>query len=303
MRRSTVRHTALCVSVLCFAVTLSILGTTSQVEASVPVPPAPWVAAAGAIQFASGINWYVKMSKLALQIVTGGGMDAACDLCDELVTMMLELDDAKDNMDLDGDELCDNICPFKLEKCVNLCEKLMEAIKTSTKFPCEAVGVCQPLDEFGEAPECKYIAGKGCQPHAICAKTRNLPYPKCDLKAGKLKWKRYTKAMTENVGALAGAHEVFCVDEATGVHLLAEYAGYLLIFVVATAKSVYAIETKGGDDDRQWLSFWMIFFLFTTVERFTDVILSKFPLYYECKLVVLIYLILFDGASGLYFYV
>ena len=42
-------------------------------------------------------------------------------------------------------------------------------------------------------------------------------------------------------------------------------------------QSVRAIETPGGDDDRKWLSFWVIFFVFSCVERFTAVLLSRVP--------------------------
>ena len=37
------------------------------------------------------------------------------------------------------------------------------------------------------------------------------------------------------------------------------------------------VETPGGDDDRQWLTFWLIYFAFSGVERFTDVLLSHLP--------------------------
>ena len=39
-----------------------------------------------------------------------------------------------------------------------------------------------------------------------------------------------------------------------------------------------AIETPGGADDRQWLTFWMVFVLFSVAEHFTDVLISRMPL-------------------------
>ena len=51
--------------------------------------------------------------------------------------------------------------------------------------------------------------------------------------------------------------------------------------------TVHALETPGGDDDRQWLTFWIIFGVFTLFERYADVLLSTLPLYYECKFVAL----------------
>ena len=47
----------------------------------------------------------------------------------------------------------------------------------------------------------------------------------------------------------------------------------------------------GGDDDRQWLTFWLIALLLTFTEGFYDLLLSRLPIYYELKLSFLIWLI------------
>jgi hypothetical protein len=52
-----------------------------------------------------------------------------------------------------------------------------------------------------------------------------------------------------------------------------------------------AIESPGGDDDRQWLTFWLIALLLTFTEGFYDLLLSRLPIYYELKLSFLIWLI------------
>ena len=59
---------------------------------------------------------------------------------------------------------------------------------------------------------------------------------------------------------------------------LASSAAILLPFVIGIASSVRAIETPGGADDRQWLTFWMVFVLFSVAEHFTDVLISRMPL-------------------------
>lgn len=74
---------------------------------------------------------------------------------------------------------------------------------------------------------------------------------------------------------------------------------YALAFV-AVCLSIRAVETPGGDDDTQWLSFWIIFFFTTAIERLSDVVLSKMVAYYEIKLVILIYLMFFKGAERMY---
>ena len=266
--------------------------------------------AVGIFQFAGQISFYKKTLRTLWMILTGSGQGVACSFCDEMVTLVLDFEDAKDDAE---DGMCEEICPFKLTKCVEMCTKLVDMLSSSTKFPCEALGFCPTLDEFGEEIECSYDIAKGCLPAEACRLTSRIPFPKCDLRPGLKRWKRYTHMMTENVGALAaavqslprcgepGAHDVFCVNEASGFGVICEYAGYVLVFIVATFQSIRAIETPGGDDDRQWLSFWMIFFVFSCVERFTAVLLSRVPMYYQLKLGALVYLMFFDGASHLYY--
>jgi len=48
-----------------------------------------------------------------------------------------------------------------------------------------------------------------------------------------------------------GAHKLFCINEPTGFGLWAKRLSYM-IGAWAAFKSIEAIETPGGDDDRQW---------------------------------------------------
>ena len=58
--------------------------------------------------------------------------------------------------------------------------------------------------------------------------------------------------------------------------------------------------TGRGDDDRQWLSFWLIYLMLTAFESLTDVLLWWLPIYFEMKFLLLIWLIFFKGADILY---
>ena len=112
--------------------------------------------------------------------------------------------------------------------------------------------------------------------------------------------------LTENVGAVAGAltkrpkcgdpgaHKNFCINEPSGLGLVCKNVSYLL-YLWACAQSVLAIESPGGDDDRQWLSFWIIFLLFTVFESLSDVLLSWLPIYFELKFGFLCWLIFCSG--------
>lgn len=44
-----------------------------------------------------------------------------------------------------------------------------------------------------------------------------------------------------------------------------------------------AIETKEKDDDTKWLTYWVVFAVFTIVEYFSDFIVGWFPVYWLVK--------------------
>eukprot|EP00347_Sterkiella_histriomuscorum_P022244 403331166 len=54
--------------------------------------------------------------------------------------------------------------------------------------------------------------------------------------------------------------------------------------------SFYALESDGGDDDKQWLTYWVVFGIFTIADQFAGFILSFIPFYYVLKVAVLIWL-------------
>ena len=72
--------------------------------------------------------------------------------------------------------------------------------------------------------------------------------------------------------------------------MLANYLGYSL-YAYGFWRTLLAIESPGGDDDRQWLTFWLIALLLTFTEGFYDLLLSRLPVYYEAKLAFLIWLV------------
>jgi len=57
-------------------------------------------------------------------------------------------------------------------------------------------------------------------------------------------------------------------------------------------ESYKALKTETKDDDIQWLAYWIVFALFTLVEFFLDIVLAWIPLYYEVKLVFILWLAL-----------
>ena len=71
------------------------------------------------------------------------------------------------------------------------------------------------------------------------------------------------------------------------------YAGYL---------SFKAIETPRTDDDKQWLTYWVLYSAMKLVETILDVILFWVPLYATMKLILLLWLAYPDtqGAQQVY---
>ena len=50
-----------------------------------------------------------------------------------MITAVMDLEDAKDDA-ADADELCNDVCPFGIKKCVDVCKQLMETIGTCNMY-------------------------------------------------------------------------------------------------------------------------------------------------------------------------
>jgi len=73
-------------------------------------------------------------------------------------------------------------------------------------------------------------------------------------------------------------------------------------FIYPAYQSYKALEGKRSDDAAEWLTYWVIFSLFTVFESIADWFISWIPFYYIFKLVLLLWLLLpqFKGASKVY---
>lgn len=49
--------------------------------------------------------------------------------------------------------------------------------------------------------------------------------------------------------------------------------------------SIKAIESTVKEDDTQWLTYWVVYGLFSIVEAFSDIFLFWFPFYYAGKVI------------------
>jgi receptor expression-enhancing protein 5/6 len=80
---------------------------------------------------------------------------------------------------------------------------------------------------------------------------------------------------------------------------------YIVTFigvVYPAIQSIKAIESPDEDDDKQWLTYWIVFGLFSFVELFIGFILKFIPFYFILKMIFLLWLFLpnFNGALKIY---
>lgn len=64
--------------------------------------------------------------------------------------------------------------------------------------------------------------------------------------------------------------------------------------------SFYALESDGEDDDKMWLTYWVVFGLFNILDQFAGFILRFIPFYYVLKVACLIWLFHPTGQGALY---
>lgn len=73
----------------------------------------------------------------------------------------------------------------------------------------------------------------------------------------------------------------------TGLWLAFGYAAQLVCnfvgFLYPAYASIHALESPSKDDDTKWLTYWVVFAIFSVVEYFADTIVGWFPLYWLVK--------------------
>ncbi|XP_033337852.2 receptor expression-enhancing protein 5 isoform X1 [Megalopta genalis] len=74
-------------------------------------------------------------------------------------------------------------------------------------------------------------------------------------------------------------------------------------FVYPAYCSMKALESPSKDDDKKWLTYWVVFAVFTIVESFSDYILCWFPVYWLFKCLFYMWLMVpMDNNGSLVLY-
>ena len=93
----------------------------------------------------------------------------------------------------------------------------------------------------------------------------------------------------------------YCIAKPIGLGRVSEFLAWFLSILYGGYASTVAIESPGGDDDQQWLTFWIMLVASMVLEQtFARVLLSKIPFYYQAKLIFILWLMFFDGAAKVY---
>ncbi|GMH34181.1 hypothetical protein BSKO_02015 [Bryopsis sp. KO-2023] len=83
---------------------------------------------------------------------------------------------------------------------------------------------------------------------------------------------------------------------------LTVYLCHLVGFLYPCYASFKALETKDPSDDIQWLTYWVVYSMMSTTDALVGDILGWIPLFYEAKLLFIIWMLApqFKGAKVLY---
>ena len=88
----------------------------------------------------------------------------------------------------------------------------------------------------------------------------------------------------------------------TFINLFGKYITCLVGVTLPAYWSIKAIESQEYGDDKQWLTYWAIYGIFTLLDHFANFILRIFPFYFVIKIIFLIWCFMPNTMGALFIY-
>lgn len=76
----------------------------------------------------------------------------------------------------------------------------------------------------------------------------------------------------------------------------------VLTVVYPAIQSIKAIESEGGDDDKEWLTYWTIFGIATLADEFAGFLLTFIPFYFYLRPIFFVFLMAPQTKGALFLY-
>ena len=88
----------------------------------------------------------------------------------------------------------------------------------------------------------------------------------------------------------------------TFINLFGKYITCIVGVTLPAYWSIKAIESPVYDDDKQWLTYWAIYGIFTLLDQFANIILRIIPFYFVIKIIFLIWCFMPNTMGALFVY-
>ena len=88
----------------------------------------------------------------------------------------------------------------------------------------------------------------------------------------------------------------------TFINLFGKYITCIVGVTLPAYWSIKAIESPYFDDDKQWITYWAIYGIFTLIDQFANIVLRIIPFYFVIKILFLIWCFMPNTMGALFIY-